>query len=99
MILNRDAFWSKYKSWVEKHFAQLLELDTGNRKWVGFLIAGRCPPDAPEGLNRMAIRSDDDWDHPRTLERHVVVNRYGWYYTERPVPEDYVRIKDWNFIS
>lgn len=47
----------------------------------------------------MAIRSDDDWDHPRTLERHVVVNRYGWYYTERPVPEDYVRIKDWNFIS
>lgn len=98
-MLNRDALWNKYKGWAKKYSAQLLELYEANREWVGFLIVGHCPPEAPEGLNRMAIRSDDDWGRPCTLERHVVVNRYGWYYTERPAPDDYVKIKDWNFIG
>ena len=96
-----EEFLSKYKEWAEKNDVQLLEIDEKGKKepLIGFLLQSSIPVDPPPGLNRLAIRSSDDWDKPCTLEKMVWVNRYGWYYTDREVPEDYVEIKDWNYIS
>lgn len=58
-------------------------------------------PQSAEGLHRYSIRhKDDDMGEPRTIENSVIVNWFGWFFTETDLNLDgkeYLRIVDWNW--
>ena len=58
-------------------------------------------PQSADGLHRYSIRhDDDDLAEPRTIENDVLVNWFGWFFTETDLNlngKDYLRIVDWNW--
>ena len=93
-------FDCRYGQWATEHDAQLLELDLegdNGPQVVGYLIQGTAPEDVPAGLHKLAIRADDTNSDPCELAECVLVNRYGWFFTEAECPCP-MEIKDWNFV-
>lgn len=58
-------------------------------------------PQSAFGLHRYSIRhDDDDMAEPRTIENDVLVNWFGWFFTETDLNlngKDYLRIVNWNW--
>jgi hypothetical protein len=58
-------------------------------------------PQSADGLYRYSIRhDDDDMGEPRTMENNVLVNWFGWFFTESDLNlsgKDYLRIVDWDW--
>ena len=58
-------------------------------------------PQSAEGLHRYSIRhKDDDMGEPKTIEDSVIVNWFGWFFTETDLNlngKEYLRIVDWNW--